>query len=195
MSFMNSILINQLQGIALNLFFAVFIVFFIYRPKAQDKHYVLTFLSFNTMTYFVLGLLTNANLGIGAGFGMFAIFSIIRYRTDTIATREMTYLFVLIAVGVMNSVLSFHEDFMRLCTFNVIIIALLYILEKGWGFHFENTKQIVYDKIDYILPENRENLLADLKERTGLPVRDVSILHIDLVRDTANIIIFYDKKR
>ena len=192
---MDSILINQLQGIALNLFFAIVIVFFIYRPKTQDKHYVLTFLSFNTMTYFVLGLLTNANLGIGAGFGMFAIFSIIRYRTDTIATREMTYLFVLIAVGVMNSVLSFNEDFIRIYLFNSLIITLLFTLEKGWGFHFESTKQLTYDKIDLILPENRDRLLADLKQRTGLPIRYVKIGNIDFVRDTAEIVIFYDKKK
>ena len=187
-------LVSHLAGAGFNLAVAFLIVRLIYYPSTQDKQYVLTFISFSTITYFVLGLLTSVDLSIGVGFGLFAIFSILRYRTDTISAREMTYLFVLIAVAVMNSVLASDSDFTRMLVSNAIIITLLFVLENEWGFHFEASKSITYDNLDLVVPNRRERLIDDLRERTGLPIRHVNVGRMDFVRDTAEIVVFYDDR-
>ncbi len=116
-------------GAVFNLLVAVLIVRYIYYPTTQDKSYVFTFLAFNTFIYFVLGLLTSATLSVGVGFGLFAIFSVLRYRTDEIPIREMTYLFVIIALPVMNSVMVAGNSFAGLLAANVAIVSVLFVLE------------------------------------------------------------------
>ena len=164
-------------GAGLNLLVALVIVRFIYYP-AQDKNYVFTFLAFNTVIYFVLGMLTDS-LSVGVGFGLFAIFSVLRYRTDEIPIREMTYLFVIIALPVMNSVLMAAGSVAELLAANAFVVAVIFVLENGWGFHFESSKKIIYERIELITPANRAALLADLCQRTGLPVKRVITGRID----------------
>jgi hypothetical protein len=186
-------LINLALGAGLNFLVALIIVRGIYYPRTQDKNYVFSFLAFNTVIYFVLGVLSSVELSLGVGFGLFAIFSVLRYRTDEMPIREMTYLFIVIALPVMNSVLMPSADVAKLLIANGLVVALLYVLEKEWGFHFEARKQIVYERVDLITPANRELLLADLRDRTGLPVKRVEIGRIDFVRDTAEITMYYDE--
>lgn len=188
----NGELVWYLAGAIFNLGVALVIVRLIYHPASQDKTYVLTFLTFSTMTYFVLGLLTSVDLSIGVGFGLFAIFSILRYRTDTISAREMTYLFVFIALPVMNSVLTSNGDILRMVVSNGIIVFVLFALEKGWGFQFETSQRITYDKIELTSPTRREELLADLRARTGLPIRRVTVGKMSLVTNTAELTVIYD---
>jgi hypothetical protein len=185
-------LTSFILGAGFNLVIALLIVRFVYYPVTRDKNYVFTFLALNTVIYFVLSLLTRMDLSIGIGFGLFAIFSVLRYRTDEIPIREMTYLFIVIALPVMNSVLMSDGDFAQVLIANGVIVALLYLLERGWGFHFEANKKITYEKVELITPANREHLLADLRERTGLPVRRAEVGRIDFLRDTAEIKIYYD---
>jgi hypothetical protein len=180
-------------GAAINLLIALAIVRFIYYPGTQNKSYVFTFLAFNTVIYFVLGMLTNATLSIGVGFGLFAIFSVLRYRTDEIPIREMTYLFVIIALPVMNSLLMAAGSFTELLAANAFVVALLFVLEKEWGFHFEASRKITYERIELITPANDEALLADLRQRTGLPVKRVVVGRIDFSRDTAEITVYYEE--
>jgi hypothetical protein len=187
-------LANYVLGAGFNLTVAVIIVRGIYYPLTQDKRYIFTFLAFNTVIYFVLGLLTSIELSVGVGFGLFAIFSVLRYRTDEMPIREMTYLFIVIALPVMNSVLMSDGDVVQVLIANGVIVALLFALEKGWGFHFETSKKITYEKIDLITPANRDRLLADLRERTGLPVSRVAIGRIDFLRDTAEVVIYYNER-
>jgi len=174
-------------GAALNLAIALFIARFIYYPATQERQYVLTFVTFSTITYFVLGLLTSVDLSIGVGFGLFAIFSVLRYRADEMPAREMTYLFVFIALPIMNSVLVPDRQFMQLALSNVLVIAVLFFLERGWGFGAEQSKRVIYDRIELVQPARREELLADLKQRTGLNVTAVEVRRIDLLRDTAEL--------
>ncbi len=190
---MSTELTNLILGAGINLLVALVIVRFIYYPGTQNKNYVFTFLAFNTVIYFVLGMLTNATLSVGVGFGLFAIFSVLRYRTDEIPIREMTYLFVIIALPVMNSVLMAAGSVAELLAANAFVVAVIFVLEKEWGFHFESSKRITYERIDLITPANSETLLADLRQRTGLPVKRAVVGRIDLARDTADIIIFYDE--
>jgi hypothetical protein len=182
-------------GATLNLVVAIIIVRFVYYPVTQSKNFVFTFLSFNTIVYFVLGFLTSIELSIGVGFGLFAIFSVLRYRTDEIPAREMTYLFIIIALPVMNSVMSSSEDFIKLLIANGTIMTLLYIVEKEWGFHFEISQRITYELVDHITPEKRDLLLANLRQRTGLPIKRVEIGRIDFLRDTVELRAFYDNPR
>ncbi len=192
---MSTELTNLILGAGINLLIALIIVRFIYYPGTQNKNYVFTFLAFNTVIYFVLGMLTNATLSVGVGFGLFAIFSVLRYRTDEIPIREMTYLFVIIALPVMNSVLMAAGSFAELLAANGFVVALLFVLEKEWGFHFEASKKITYERIELITPANGEALLADLRQRTGLPVKRVAVGRIDFTRDTAEITVYYDEPK
>lgn len=186
-------LIELLVGAALNLLIALVIVRFIYYPGTQNKNYVFTFLAFNTVIYFVLALLTDASISVGVGFGLFAIFSVLRYRTDEIPIREMTYLFVIIALPVMNSLLAINDAIPMLIAANAFVVALLYVLERGWGFRYEVSKKITYERIELITPANSEALLADLRQRTGLPIKRVAVGRIDFARDTAEITVYYDQ--
>ncbi len=192
---MSTDLTNLILGAGVNLLIALVIVRFVYYPGTQNKNYVFTFLAFNTIIYFVLGMLTNATLSVGVGFGLFAIFSVLRYRTDEIPIREMTYLFVIIALPVMNSLLMASGQVAPLLAANGIVVALLFVLEKEWGFHFEASKKITYERIELITPANDEALLADLRQRTGLPVKRVVVGRIDFSRDTAEITVYYDEPK
>lgn len=181
-----------LLGFAFNFLVTFVLVRFIYYPSTHNKRYVFTFLAFNTMIYFVLSFLTSIEIGIGAGFGLFAIFTILRYRTDPIPVREMTYLFVIVALPVMNSSSSKSELWPQLVAANVAILAILFVLEKEWGFRFEASKRIVYEKIELIRPDRSVELKADLEIRTGLKIKRVIVGKVNFLRDTAELTVYYD---
>lgn len=184
--------LSFLLDFGFNFLAALIIVRFVYYPSTHNKRYVFTFLAFNTVIYFVLSFMTSIEIGVGVGFGLFAIFSILRYRTDPIPIREMTYLFIIAALPVMNSASSNGEIWPQLVAANVIIIAIMWVLEREWGFRYESSKQIVYEKIDLIRPDRRAELIADLENRTGLNIKRISIGKISFLRDTADVKIFYD---
>jgi hypothetical protein len=186
--------IEAMASFGLNLAIVIIIVRFIYYPQQRDKNYVFTLITFNTIVFFVMGLLNNANIGVGVGFGLFAIFSILRYRTDTIPIREMTYLFVLIALPVLNSVLLTSAVYAEFAVVNLATIAILFVLEKGWGFQYEARKTIVYERIELVRPENWSLMLDDLRARTGLPIKRVEIGRLNFLRDSAEITIFYEAR-
>ncbi len=188
-----STLPDFLLSFGFNLLIALLVVRFIYYPTTHDKSYVFTFLVFNTIIYFVLSFLTSIEIGIGVGFGLFAIFSILRYRTETIPIREMTYLFVISALAVMNSAGFKGEIGLPLIVANVVILALMLVLEKEWGFCYEASQRIVYEKIELVRLDRRAELLADLEARTGLKIKRVAVGRLDFLRDVVNLKIFYDK--
>lgn len=165
----------------------------IYYPARPDKNNVFTFLAFNTVIYFVMTFLATAELSVGVGFGLFAIFSVLRYRTGEISTREMTYLFILIALPVMNSVLMTAGNWPVLVASNAVVLAVLYVLEQGWGFHYEEVKSVKYDRIEMIAAGQQEALLADLRARTGLPINRYEIGRINLIDDTADLLVYFDE--
>ena len=192
---MSNELLYFVLGAGLNLLVALLVVRFVYYPATQDMTYVFTFLAFNTVIYFVLGLLTSANLSVGVGFGLFAIFSVLRYRTDEMPIREMTYLFILIALPVMNSVMISEAKVAMLFVANGAILGLLIALEREWGFRFAGSKRVMYDRVDLLGPANEERLLADLRERTGLAVARVDVKRIDFLHDAAELVIYYEEPR
>jgi len=181
-----------LVGFAFNFFIALVLVRFIYYPSTRNKHYVITFLAFNTVIYFVLSFLASIELGIGVGFGLFAIFSILRYRTDPLPVREMTYLFVIVALPVMNSASTDTALWPHLLAANATCLLLLFILEKGWGFRFESSKRITYEKIELVRPDRYAELKADLEARTGLQINRINVGRMNFLKDTSTITIYYD---
>jgi hypothetical protein len=181
-------------GAVFNLAVAIAIVRGIYYPAARDKNNVFSYLAFNTVIFFVLSLLRSVELSIGVGFGLFAIFSVLSYRTTEMTIREMTYLFTLIALPVMNAFMTSAggTGLARVAIANAGIVLLLLVLEREWGFRFEASHRLTYDTLELITPNNRQALLDDLRRRTGLPVKRVEIGRIDLLRDAAELRVFYD---
>lgn len=179
-------------AILFNFVIAFIIVRFIYYPVKQSRNYVFTFLAFNTMLFFVLGFASQIEISVGMGFGLFAIFSILRYRTNPIPIREMTYLFVITALPVMNSVFFTQGFQWEIILANIFIVIVLALLEKEWGFHYLAHKTIVYENIELVRPDRYTDLLADLCQRTGLDIRRFEVGKINYLNDTAQIKIYFE---
>lgn len=188
---MNDLLVFTIAFL-LNMTTAVVIVRWIYYPKHRSKKYVFTFLAFNLIIFFVVSMMTSVEMSIGVGFGLFAIFSVLRYRTNPIPIREMTYLFIIAALPLMNGSAAIADHWAKLIIANLSVVLILFILENGWGFSFESSKTITYEKIKLIKPENRVQLVEDLEERTGLVINRLEIGKINFLRDTARIRVFYE---
>ena len=188
-----SAMATLLLGFLLNLAIAVLIVRGIFDGEKQGKNAIFTFIAFNTVIYFVMTFLADTELSVGVGFGLFAIFSILRYRTSAISTREMTYLFILIALPVMNSVLIASGNWAAMLVANGLVVTVLYVLERGWGFRYEGVATVRYDRIELIQPANHHLLYEDLRHRTGLPIQRFEIGRINFVEDTVELTLYYDE--
>ena len=176
-----------------NLLITWAIVYGIYYRYSRRRDYYVTFMLFSSAMFLLLWLMQILDIQTGFVLGLFAIFGMIRYRTETVPIREMTYLFIIIAVSIINS-LSLKADGLAwylLVLANVFIICLAYGFELWQNRKRISTKIILYEKIENIKPENRAALIADLEERTGLKVLDLEIGHIDFLRDVAYIKMTY----
>jgi hypothetical protein len=183
--------IELLVRSAFNFLIVGYIVRYLYYPVTKNKDYLFTYLLISVTVFFLCFLLENVKLELGFALGLFAIFGIIRYRTDAIPIKEMTYLFIVIGISVMNALVNKKISHAEVLFTNVMFIAITYGLEKIWLLKHESRKNITFEKIELIRPERKEELLADLKERTGLNITRVEIRNIDFLRDTANLRIFY----
>jgi len=167
------------------------IVLGIYFPSERDKGYVLTFFTFNISIFLVASLFGQVDLTIEFGFGLFAIFSILRYRSEQLPVREMTYLFILMALPVINVVLINEALYVETAISNIVILAIFFVIERALGFRHEARKTVTYEKIELIKPEHYETLLNDLRERTGLPIIRCEVGKIDFLHDVAEVKVFY----
>ena len=183
-----------LLGFLVNFVVGLIIVRFIYYPRTKDKRFVFTYLTFSTVIYFVVSLMANITIGIGVGFGLFAIFRIVRYRTEPIPVREMTYLFVLMSLPVMNSSGMLQTAWPQLLIANAVIILVLWLLEKEWGFEYQLPRHVVYEKIELIQPSRQAEMVADLEARTGRKVERVEVGKIDFLKDTADLRVYFAKE-
>ncbi|MBZ0205272.1 MAG: DUF4956 domain-containing protein [Flavobacteriales bacterium] len=163
----------------------------IYYPIHRKKENLFTYFVFNFLIFFLCILMNNVKLSMGFGFGLFAIFSIIRYRTEQLEIKDMTYLFAVITLAVINSLAGKKISLAELVFTNVMILVLVYLLEQVWLTRHEAMRQLIYEKIDLIKPENKQQLYADLQERLGIRVSRVEVGRIDLLRDTAQLRVFY----
>lgn len=176
---------------ALNFLAAFIIIRFIYYPKNQKKEYFFTFFVFNTIIFVISILLGTIDFSVGFGFGLFAIFSILRYRTDAIPVKEASYLFILMSLPFINALFIAEIGLYELLFINTFTIIIAYVIEHELFISFESTKAIKYEKIELIKPENHVLLLEDLRERTGLNIERYEIDKIDFLRDTADITVYY----
>ncbi|MDC3115738.1 DUF4956 domain-containing protein [Bacteroidota bacterium] len=174
-----------------NLAIVSYIVRYLYFNSTKNKDYLFTYLMISITVFLLCFLLENVKLQLGFALGLFAIFGIIRYRTDPIPIKEMTYLFIVIGISIMNALANKKISYSELIFANLSILTLTYILERIWLLKKESRKNITYEKIDLIVPEKREELLKDLKIRTGLNINRVEVRRIDFLSDTAQIRIFY----
>ena len=174
-----------------NLAVVLLIVRYIYYPITKNKDYLFTYLLISLTVFLLCFLLDNVKLQLGFALGLFAIFGIIRYRTDPIPIKEMTYLFIVIGISVVNALANKKISYAELVFANLLIVFVTFGMERLWLLKHETRKNIIYEKIELIKPENETELLADLKERTGIDIIRYEIRRIDFLRDIANIRIFY----
>ena len=147
------------------------------------------------IVFLVCSGLNKVEIGWAFALGLFAIFGIIRYRTNPIPIKEMTYLFVVIGVSVINGLSNRNTTYPELVFTNIIVILVVYVLERVWLMRNESKKVIDYEKIELIHPDRRADLVQDLKQRTGLPINRVEIGRVSFLRDTVRILIYYQEDR
>lgn len=176
---------------AFNFFISFVIIRLIYYPIHKRKDYLFTYFLFNILIFMVCILLNNVKLSIGFAFGLFAVFGILRYRTEQLPIKEMTYLFIVIALGIINALANKKISIAELAFTNFAILFATYSLEKLWLLRHETSRIITYEKIELIKPEKHKELMQDLRERTGLNIHKFTIERIDFLRDIARIRIFF----
>lgn len=162
---------------------------FIYYPIYRNREYFFTFIIFNLLIFLITILLNKVEMSMGAAFGLFAVFSMLRYRTEGLSMKDMTYLFLVIALGLITAVGS--GSWLEIGILNAIIILVTYALESNLLMKKELSKIIQYENIELIRPEHKAALLLDLEARTGLKIIRISIDRIDFLRDTAQITVHY----
>ncbi len=174
-----------------NLFFLTILIRFLYYTKTKRKDYLFTYFLIGIITFFLCFGLMQMDIDTGMGLGLFAIFGIIRYRTDAIEIKEMTYLFMVIGISVINALASNELSISEVTVINVTVLLVTFILENLWLMKHETRKTINYERIDLIKPDQRDLLKADLEKRTGLVINRVEVGKIDFLNDTAQVRIFY----
>lgn len=168
----------------------VILIRLIYFKYNEQRDYFFTFFMFNLLIFIIASLLvSNPGFSIGAAFGLFAIFAMLRYRTEAISSRDMTYLFTSITFGLITSINT--GTWIEIVIINAIIIALAFFIEGNILFKPEFVKVVDYEKIELITPDKKEELISDLRSRTGLDIHKVYIKRIDFLRDKAVLKIYY----
>ena len=178
----------------INFIFLIVIVRLIYYKIKDDKDYVFTFIMFNILTFFICFLLRKVPMQMGFALGLFAVFGILRYRTEAIPIRQMTYLFIVIGISMINALSNKSISIFELLFTNGLITLITYLIDSVWFQSIEESKIILYEKIELIKPENQEEMMKDLRQRTGLPIHSFKVDKIDFLRDTASIKIFYNRE-
>ena len=191
---------------ALNLLVCWILVHFFYYRKSRRRDYYFTFMVFSSAMLTLLYIMGNVEVGVGLTLGLFAIFGVIRYRTETVPIREMTYLFVIIALAAVNGLAPLYNvvdistaphyaldwgNVGVMALVNLLVVLLVWILESEHLVKHVTTKLVLYDRIELIVPEKREELLADLEKRLGVKIDNVEIGHVDFLKDSAFIKVYY----
>jgi len=174
-----------------NLMIVTLLVRLIYYPSAKRKDYLFTYFIVSSVVFLICFMLDNVKLELGLALGLFAIFGIIRYRTSQIPIKEMTYLFLVIGVSVVNALANKKISYTEILVTNFFIVLITYTLERTTRLRHVSRKRIIYEKIELIKPDKRAELIADLEERTGLKIIRVEVGRIDFIRDIARLRIYY----
>ncbi|MFN3939451.1 MAG: DUF4956 domain-containing protein, partial [Chitinophagales bacterium] len=174
-----------------NLIITFVLLKFIYKSDKKNKNYVFTYYVFSTLIFFLCYMMNSVKLSLGFAFGLFAVFSILRYRTISIPMKEMTYLFLVIGIAVVNALTTKKVSFVELLFTNVAVLTVTQMLERLWYREGLSERVILYEKIENIKPAHKEIMMNDLRYRTGLDIREFDILETDFVRDLAKVRVYY----
>jgi hypothetical protein len=178
----------------INLVVIILLVRWLYYTSSRRKDYLFTYLLISSVVFLLCYLLESVSLQIGFALGLFAIFGIIRYRTNPMPIKEMTYLFLVIGVSVINALTS-GTSLPEIIFANIAVILITFGLEKVWLLRHISSKVIIYEKINLIVPEKHDEMIADLQQRTGIKeITKVEIGAINFLKDTCRIIIYYEDK-
>lgn len=175
----------------LNMVFVFILIQFFYYRKSRRLDYYFTFILISISIFFLIFLLASVKIKVGMALGLFAIFGIIRYRTETVPVREMTYLFVIISLSVINAI-ALNLSYAEILATNVIYVLSVWVVESFRGGKHMASKLILYDRVDNIQPHQRHELLEDLRNRTGLKVIKVEVGAINFLQDSVMLKIFYE---
>ena len=178
-----------------NFITAFIIIRLLYYPKGRRRDFLFTFFLFNALIFFVCSFLNSVEMDIGSAFGLFAIFTVLRYRTETIPIREMTYQFIVITLGAVNGLAGLENCILELLFINLTVPVLTYVMDNNFLVKEESSQHILYEKIDLIKPGKRKELLEDLRKRTGLDIRRIRIGKINFLNDTVKMTVYYDEKK
>jgi hypothetical protein len=175
----------------LNVAVVALIVRVFYYPKSKRRDYFVTFILISISVFLIIFLMGGVKLKTGVALGLFAIFGIIRYRTESVPIREMTYLFLIIAVSTINA-LDSSISYVELLATNLLFIISIWAMESNRWVKHVASKLVLYDNVSLITPEREGELIEDLKKRTGLDIQRVEVGAIDFSKDTVMVKIYYD---
>lgn len=170
----------------------IVVVHYLYARNSRRKDFYFSYLAIGVIVFLLCFLLNNVKLELGFALGLFAIFGIIRYRTDTIPIKEMTYLFIVIGISVMNALANKKVSYTELIFTNTAILFGLWILEKRLMLKQEGSIKLIYEKVENIHAEKEEVLMEDLKARTGIDIKRYEISKIDFLRDIAELTLYFN---
>ena len=175
-------------SLGINLLNVALIILLIYYPNYRKLDYIFTFIIFNLVIFLLTFVLKYVKLSVGAAFGLFAVFSMLRYRTQGLSIKDLTYLFIFIALGVISAI---QLEYYELGIIHGLVLVGTFVLDGNVIFKQERIKSIQYENIEMIKPDNHATLIEDLKKRTGLNIHRIVIGKINFLRDSANIKIYY----
>ena len=184
-----------LARFGLDLGFASIVILVVYYRLYRNREFVFTYFIFNTITFSLCVLLRKVPMELGFALGLFAVFGILRYRTEEIRMRDLTYLFIVIGLGILNAVANKKISLIELVTVNAVIVGITAALELRPASRKSGATPMLYDNLSLLRPGEREALLTDLRARTGLDVNRVTVNRIDLLRDAAEITVFYQETK
>ena len=190
---LSSEMIDLVLRFTFNAAIAYIIIKVIYYRDFKNNDFIFSYFMFNTLIFFFAYILGGIDINMGFAFGLFAVFAMLRYRTNPIPIKEMTYLFIVITVGVINALSGNMISLGALLFTNFSIVLLTFILENYWQNNLLINRTIDYENIENIKPENHEKLLADLEQRTGLDIIHYDIQNINFLRDTVKVKIYTKK--
>ena len=170
----------------------IIIVRYLYYESSRRKDYLFTYILISTVIFLLCFMLENVKLELGMALGLFAVFGIIRYRTSQIPIREMTYLFIVIGLAVINALANKKISVTELMLANGAIFFITWTLERGWALKHVSRKVIQYDNVNLIHPDNYDALQNDLRTRLGLDITKIEVGKVDFLRDTAKLVVYYN---
>lgn len=180
-----------LLAFLINFIAIMIVVRWLYYPKCKRGEFFFTYILIAISTFMLIYVLGDVKLKAGIALGLFAMFSIIRYRTEQIAIREMTYLFIIIAMSAINGLIVNELSYGEVLIINALFIASIWVCESKLLISHYSYKVIKYDNVDLITPDKKEELIADLEKRTGLKIEKVEVGAIDFLKDAAIIKMYY----